>query len=62
MKRNFCQACSFARYGVKTRRNIPHTCSGRGIAPKPRNEYVPTKEELDMYLKRLKELMNEEKP
>jgi hypothetical protein len=26
MRRNFCQACSFARFGVKTRIAIPHTC------------------------------------
>lgn len=26
MRRNYCQACTFARFGVRTRRDIPHTC------------------------------------
>jgi hypothetical protein len=26
MRRNFCQACSFEKFGVKTRLSIPHTC------------------------------------
>jgi hypothetical protein len=32
MRRKFCQACSFARRGVKTRIEIPHTCD-EGKAP-----------------------------
>jgi hypothetical protein len=57
MRRNFCQACSFARYGVKTRIAIRHTCNGKNIPRSPDHKYVPTKEELDKYLARLKELM-----
>jgi hypothetical protein len=25
-RREHCQACTFVKYGVKTRKNIPHTC------------------------------------
>ena len=57
MRRNFCQACSFARYGVKTRIPIEHTCDGSNIPKSPKHPYVPTREELDKYLARLKELM-----
>jgi hypothetical protein len=57
MRRNFCQACSFARYGVKTRIAIEHTCGGKNIPKPPDHKYVPTREELDKYLSRLKELM-----
>jgi len=60
MRRNFCQACSFARYGVKTRIPIEHTCDGTNIPVSPKHPYVPTREELDKYLARLKELMEEE--
>lgn len=59
MRRNFCQACSFLRYGVKTRKNIEHTC---GLEPDewpipPRHQYEPTKEEMNKYLSHLKNLM-----
>lgn len=57
MRRNFCQACSFARYGVKTRIPIEHTCDGSNIPESPEHPYVPTREDLDKYLARLKELM-----
>jgi len=56
-RRNFCQACSFIRQGVKTRIPIEHTCDGRNIPESPKHPYVPTREELDKYLARLKELM-----
>lgn len=47
------------RYGVKTRLPIEHTC---GLDPDkwrvpPKHPYIPTREELDKYLARLKELM-----
>ena len=59
MRRNFCQACSFLRDGVKTRKAIEHTC---GLDPKQwpkpsKYQYIPKREELDKYLERLKELM-----
>jgi hypothetical protein len=60
MSRNFCQACSFARFGVKTRIAIPHTCGGNPVFPKVKHQYIPTREELDKYLKRLEELMRED--
>jgi hypothetical protein len=56
-RRNFCQACSFARDGVKTRIAIPHTCGDPQIASSVKHEYVPKREELDKYIARLKELM-----
>jgi hypothetical protein len=62
MRRNFCQACSFARYGVKTRLPIEHTCgldSGQWPVP-PKHPYIPPREELDKYLARLKELMEDD--
>ena len=51
------------KFGVKTRINIPHTCGtdGRHIVP-IRHNYIPTREELEKYLARLKELMEEEYP
>lgn len=61
MRNNYCQACSFAKFGVKTRKHISHTCGSDDI-PK-QHQYYPktsTREELDMYLKRLKELMDED--
>ncbi len=63
MRKEFCQACSFARSGVKTRRSIDHTCSeGRYTGPPPpKKQYVPTREELDKYIARLKEFWDEEK-
>ncbi len=64
MRRNFCQACSFLRYGVKTRIAIEHTC---GLSPEqwpipPEKPYIPTREELDGHLARLKELMGRDEP
>jgi hypothetical protein len=57
MRRNFCQACSFADRGVITRIPLDCTC-GENRPVKRRNEvYEPTREELDKYLERLKELM-----
>lgn len=38
MRRNFCQACLFAYYGVKTRIAIEHTC---GLEKKPWYERKP---------------------
>lgn len=60
MGRNFCQACSFAKFGVKTRKAIPHTCSKPVERPMVKHQYIPTQEEVDLYLKRLKELMGEQ--
>jgi hypothetical protein len=57
MRRNFCQACSFAMDGVKTRIAIPHTCGDPIVTKAVKHEYVPKREELDKYLARLKELM-----
>jgi hypothetical protein len=57
MRRNFCQACSFARDGVKTRISIPHTCGTNPIIKAEKPAYTPKREELDKYLARLKELM-----
>lgn len=57
MRRNYCQACTFARFGVKTRRAIPHTCSAGYTFPPVKHQYIPTREELDKYLAQLKELM-----
>jgi|SRR5687767_11994911 len=60
MRRNFCQACSFARDGVKTRIAIPHTCGWSGpVARKATPPYIPKREELGKYIARLKELMEE---
>lgn len=56
-RRDICKACSFIRYGIKTRIEIEHTCDGSNIPEAPKHEYVPTREELDKYLARLKELM-----
>lgn len=60
MRRNFCQACSFARDGVKTRIAIPHTCGEPDrLRPAPvKHPYIPKREELNKYLARLKELMD----
>jgi hypothetical protein len=61
MRRN-CQACFFARTGVKTRIAIPHTCGNDNPPiPKVKHDYIPTREELDKYLARLKELMEADK-
>lgn len=60
-RRDFCKACSFARYGIKTRIEIEHTCDGSNIPESPKHEYVPTREELDKYLDKLRELMTEGK-
>ena len=60
MRRNYCQACSFAKFGIKTRIAIPHTCGTKGVISEVKYPYMPTREELDMYLKRLKELMQED--
>jgi hypothetical protein len=62
MRKNYCKACSFAKHGVKTRIAIPHTCGIEGVRLKepPKYQYVPTREELDKYLARLKELMEGE--
>jgi len=58
MRKNFCQACSFARDGVKTRKAIPHTCGKPLVFIEPvKHPYIPKREELDKYLQRLKELM-----
>lgn len=54
-RREFCKACSFARYGIKSR--IEHTCDGTNIPESPKHEYIPTREELNNYLAKLKELM-----
>jgi hypothetical protein len=62
MRRNFCQACSFARDGVKTRIAIPHTCGDGGRQEPVKHQYIPKREELDLDLKRLKELMEPENP
>lgn len=61
MRRNFCQACSFARHGVKTRIAIEHTCDGANIPKGPEQPYIPAREDLDRYLARLKELWDEVK-
>jgi len=43
---------------VKTRIAIAHTCGIDGdMPPRIKHEYIPTREELDKYLKKLKELM-----
>lgn len=57
MRRNFCQACSLAKNGVKTRISVPHTCGGEGQREPVKHQYIPKRVELDMYLKRLEELM-----
>lgn len=62
MRRNFCQACSFARDGVKTRIAIPHTCGATPINTTVKHSYIFKREELDKYLDRLKELMEQENP
>lgn len=63
MRRNYyCQACSFARDGVKTRKAIEHTCGKDGMLIRVEREYIPTRRELDMYIARLKELMQEDDP
>lgn len=60
MRKQNCQACTFAAHGVKTRKAISHTC-GEPVKPEPvKYEYIPTQEELDIYLARLKELMEGE--
>lgn len=59
-RRASCQACTFARNGVKTRIAIEHTCGGNPVFPKARNRYTPTRRELEKYLKRLEELMKED--
>jgi hypothetical protein len=60
MRRNFCQACSFALHGVKTRIAILHTCGCNPVIESPKHQRLPTREELDKYLARLKELMEED--
>ena len=59
-RKQFCQACSFARYGVKTRIAIEHTCDGRNIPVSPKHQYIPTREELDKHLAKLRELMQDD--
>lgn len=60
MRHNICKACSFARYGIKTRIEIEHTCDGTNIPEPPDHPYEPTREELDKYLAKLKELMEKD--
>lgn len=60
MRKQYCKACSFAAHGVKTRINIPHTCGKDGPVPKVDRQYIPTREELNKYLARLKELYEED--
>jgi len=60
MRKNYCQSCSFARAGVKTRKYIPHTCGLDGMPIRAKRQYIPTREELDKYIARLKELMQED--
>ena len=57
MRRNYCKACAFIANGIKTRIPIEHTCDGTNIPEPPKHEYIPTREELDRYLARLKEVM-----
>jgi hypothetical protein len=33
MRKSYCQACSFGRFGVRTRIDIPHTCGGDDLQP-----------------------------
>lgn len=48
--------------GAKIHQRFEHTCDGTNISSPPlRKQYEPTREELDKYLARLKELM-EDKP
>lgn len=62
MRKQYCQACIFARNGIKIGKSIDHTCSeGRYTGPTaPKFNWVPTRQELDMYLERLAELMEED--
>jgi hypothetical protein len=46
---------------IKTRIPIEHTCDGTNIPEPPKKPYIPTREDLDKYLVRLKELMEEDK-
>jgi hypothetical protein len=62
MRKQHCKACSFNRFGVRTRISIPHTCGGPGTPRRPSPPYIPTQEELDKYLARLKELMEGPRP
>lgn len=52
-RRDYCQACSMNRFGATSR--LECTC-GQNI-PRKKHEYIPTREELDKYLQKLKELM-----
>lgn len=61
MRRQFCQACSFAAYGVKTRIEIPHTCGSDSPPPPVQKHRETTKEEIELYISRLKEFWDEEK-
>ena len=45
---------------MKTRIEIEHTCDGTNIPEPPDKPYVPTREDLDKYLAKLKELMEGE--
>ncbi len=59
MGRHSCKACTFTRNGVKTRIAIEHTCAeGTYTGPVKKHQYIPTREELDKYLAKLKELMD----
>ena len=60
MKKHYCQACSFARNGVKSRKPIRHTCGIDGPPPDRKYEHVPTREEFEKYLAKLKELMEQD--
>lgn len=57
MRRNFCQACAFNRHGVRHR--LECVC-GQNVPPKKSEPYVPTREELDKYLSRLRDFWDEE--
>lgn len=61
MRRNFCQACSFNAYGVKTRIEIPHTCGLDSPPPPVEKHRETTKEEIELYIVKLKELMEGDK-
>jgi hypothetical protein len=62
MRHEPCTACFFARFGVRTNRYIAHTCDGLPMPQRPSPPYIPTREELDKYLARLKELMEGPRP
>lgn len=56
-----CKACSFAKFGIKTRKSIPHTCNKIPVIIDGELKHVnSTTEEYENVLQRLIRLLKKE--